>query len=68
MKDDLKVGDKLLITTDRVGNKLLANVKKGEIIVITGFSEDGKILYHHNSLAFPVDSKMYLKIGDIYNK
>jgi hypothetical protein len=61
-KNDLKIGDRILITSDKIGNKLLANVDKGEVVIITGFSEDGKILYHHNSLALPVDSDIYLKI------
>ena len=64
MRNKLKIGDKLLITSDRLGNKLLGNVNKGEIIIITGFSEDGKILYHHNSLALPVNSDIYIKLKD----
>jgi hypothetical protein len=60
--NSLKIGDKILITSDKIGNKLLANVDKGEVVTITGFSEDGKILYHHNSLALPVNSDIYLKI------
>lgn len=63
MNNDLKVGDKLLIVSDRIGNKMLANVEKGEIIVITSFSEDGKILYHHGCLALPTNSDIYVKIS-----
>jgi len=59
---DLVIGDKLLITSDKLGNKMLANVEKDEIITITGFSNDGKILYHNNSLALPVNSDIYIKI------
>jgi hypothetical protein len=59
---DLKIGDKLLIQSEKIGTKVLANVDKGEIITITGFSEDGKILYHHNTLALPVNSDIYLKL------
>lgn len=62
MKEELKIGDRILITSDRLGNKLLGNVEKGEIVVVTGFSDDGKILYHHNSLALPVDSDIYIKL------
>ena len=62
MKEELKIGDKLLIISDRIGNKLLANVSKGEIIEITGISEDGKIIYHHNSLALPVNDTLYIKL------
>jgi len=59
---DLEIGDKLLIVSDKLGNKMLANVDKDEIITITGFSDDGKILYHNNSLALPVNSDIYIKI------
>jgi predicted transcriptional regulator len=64
MNENLKVGDKLLIVSDRIGNKLLANVELGEVITITGFSENNKILYHHNSLALPNYSSIYKKIED----
>lgn len=59
---ELKIGDKLLIQSEKIGTKLLANVEKGEIITITGFSNDGKILYHHNTLALPVDCDIYRKL------
>ncbi len=59
---DLVIGDKLLIITDKLGAKMLANVEKDEIIIITGFSDDGKILYHNNSLALPVNSNVYKKL------
>jgi hypothetical protein len=59
---DLIIGDKLLITSEKLGNKMLANVEKDEIIIITGFSDDGKILYHNNTLALPVNSDIYTKI------
>ncbi len=59
---ELKIGDKLLIQSEKIGTKSLVNVDKGEIITITGFSEDGKILYHHNTLALPVNSDIYLKL------
>jgi hypothetical protein len=59
---DLVIGDKLLIISDKLGNKMLANVDKDEIITITGFSDDGKILYHNNSLALPVDSDIFVKL------
>ena len=64
MNQDLKVGDKILIVSDKIGNKTLANVEKGEVLVITGFSEDGKIMYHHNSLALPVNSDIYIKLNE----
>jgi predicted mannosyl-3-phosphoglycerate phosphatase (HAD superfamily) len=59
---ELKIGDRLQIVSDKLGNKMLANVDKDEVISITGFSEDGKILYHNNSLALPVNSDVYIKI------
>jgi len=61
---ELQIGDKLLIVTDRIGNKLLANVEMGEVITITGFSEDRKILYHNNSLALPNNSTIYKKLNN----
>jgi hypothetical protein len=60
----LKIGDRLLIVSDKIGNKLLANVEKGEIITITGFSKDGKIIYHNNSLALPYNSDIYIKLNN----
>jgi len=62
MKENLKIGDKIKIITDKIGNKALANVEKGEIVTITGFSDDGKIMYHNNSLALPVNSEIYIKL------
>jgi len=59
---ELKIGDKLQIVSDKLGNKMLANVAHDEVLSITGFSEDGKILYHNNSLALPVNSDVYIKI------
>ena len=64
MNQDLKVGDKILIVSDKIGNKTLANVEKGEVVIITGFSEDGKIMYHNNSLALPVNSDIYVKLNN----
>ena len=37
---ELKIGDKLLIVSDKLGNKMLANFDKDEVISINGFSED----------------------------
>lgn len=62
MNETLKVGDKIIIISDRIGNKLLANVELGEMVTITGFSEDRKIIYHHNSLALPNNNKIFKKI------
>jgi len=59
---DLVIGDKLLIISEKLGNKMLANVEKDEVITITGFSDDGKILYHNNTLALPVNSNVYKKL------
>ena len=59
---NLKIGDKIKIVKDKLGNKMLANVEKDEILIITGFSNNGKIMYHHNSLALPVNSDIYIKL------
>jgi hypothetical protein len=59
---ELKIGDKIIITKDKLGNKILANVEKDEVLIITGFSDDGKIMYHNISLALPVNSNIYKKI------
>ena len=59
---ELNIGDKIKIVSDKIGSKLLANVEMGEVITITGFSINGKILYHNNSLALPVDSDIYIKL------
>lgn len=64
MNNGLKIGDKILIVSEKLGNKMLANVEEGEIVTITGFSDDGKIMYHHNSLALPVNSNIYIKITE----
>jgi len=63
MNLDLKIGDRLLIISDKIGDRFLVNVKKGEEIIITGFSDDGKIMYHNNSLALSIKSDVYLKIN-----
>jgi hypothetical protein len=60
----LKVGDKIKIIKDKLGNKVLANVEINEVLIITGFSDDGRIMYHHNSLALPVNSDIYIKLKD----
>jgi len=60
---ELKIGDFIKIISDRNEKKLLANVDFGDCVLITGFSEDGKILYHHGTLALPVFSDIYVKIS-----
>ncbi len=37
---ELRVGDEIKIISDRISNKLLANVSEGDTITITSFSED----------------------------
>ena len=59
---ELKIGDKIKIITDRIEKRLLANVSLGEIVTISGFSDDGKIIYHNNTLALPTNSDIYEKI------
>ena len=59
---ELRIGDKILITKNKLGNKILANVEIDEVIIITGFSDDGKIMYHNQSLALPINSTIYKKL------
>jgi hypothetical protein len=59
---NLNIGDKIKIINERLGNKFLANVELDEVITITSFSDDGKILYHNDSLALPVNSDIYIKV------
>jgi hypothetical protein len=59
---ELKIGDKIIITKNKLGSKILANVEIDEVIIITGFSNDGKIMYHNQSLALPVNSEIYKKL------
>jgi hypothetical protein len=59
---ELRIGDKIIITKNKLGNKILANVEIDEVIIITGFSDDGKIMYHNQSLALPVNSEIYRKL------
>jgi hypothetical protein len=59
---ELKIGDRIKIISDRLEKKLLANVTLGEIVIISGFSDDGKIIYHNNTLALPTNSDIYEKI------
>jgi len=59
---ELRIGDKVLIIKNKLGNKILANVEVDEVIIITGFSDDGKIMYHNQSLALPVNSEIYKKL------
>ena len=61
---DLKIGDRLLITNNKIGDKTLGNVEVGEIIVITGFSEKKNFLYHHGSLALQITDGIYIKLDD----
>jgi hypothetical protein len=58
---ELRVGDKIIIISDKLGDRSLSTVTLGEVLTITGFSDDGKILYHNNSLALPVNSNLYEK-------
>ena len=58
---ELKVGDKIKIISDNLGDRSLVMVNKDDIITITGFSDNGRILYYHNSLALPVNSNIYVK-------
>lgn len=59
---ELEVGDRIKIISEYIGSKALANVELGEILTITGFSDNGKIMYHNNTLALPVNSDVYIKL------
>lgn len=59
---ELEVGDRIKIISEYIGSKALANVELGEILTITGFSDNGKIIYHNNTLALPVNSDVYIKL------
>ena len=59
---ELKIGDKIKIVKEKLRNKTLSNVTLGEVLTITGFSEDGKILYHNENLALPMNSDIYVKV------
>jgi hypothetical protein len=59
----LSIGDKIIIVSDKLSNRTLAMVDIGEVLTITGISNDGKILYHNRSLALPTNSDVYEKLG-----
>lgn len=59
---DLKVGDRLLIINNKIGDRTLGTVQVGEVITITGFGENKKFLYHHGSLALPIVDGIYIKL------
>jgi len=59
---ELQVGDRIKIVLNHLGTKALANVELGEEIIITSISEDRNIMYHHNTLALPVNSDIYIKL------
>ena len=58
----INVGDKIIIVSDKLSNRTLAMVDIGEVLTITGISNDGKILYHNRSLALPTNSDVYEKL------
>ncbi len=58
---ELEIGDKIQIVSENLKEKSLGMLTVGEVITITSFSEDGKILYYHNSLALSVNSNVYIK-------
>ena len=64
MSEELKIGDRIKIIKDKLGDKLLANVNLDDVLIITGFSNDGKIIYHNGSLALPRNSDIYIKLKD----
>lgn len=64
MKDDLKIGDRLLIINNKLGDRTFGTINVGEVIVITGFGENKKFLYHHGSLALQIIDGIYIKLKD----
>ena len=64
MKDDLKIGDKLLIINNKLGDRTFGTINVGEVITITGFGENKKFLYHHGSLALQIIDGIYIKLDD----
>jgi len=61
---DLKIGDRLLITNNKLGDRTFGTIEVGEVIVITGFSEKKNFLYHHGSLALQIIDGIYIKLDD----
>jgi len=59
---ELSIGDKIKIVSEKLGDKYLANVELNEVLTITGFSDNGRILYHNKTLALPVYSNIYIKV------
>jgi hypothetical protein len=64
MTNDLKIGDRLLITNNKLGERTFGTIRVGEIITITGFPENKKFLYHHGSLALQIVDGIYIKLDD----
>jgi hypothetical protein len=48
--------------SEYIGSKALANVELNEIVTISSFSDNGKIIYHNNTLALPTNSDIYIKL------
>lgn len=59
---ELHIGDKIKIVSEYIGSKALANVELNEIVTISSFSDNGKIIYHNNTLALPTNSDIYIKL------
>jgi len=64
MNQDLKIGDRLLIINNKLGDRTFGTINVGEIIIITGFPENKKFLYHHGSLALQIIDGIYIKLND----
>jgi hypothetical protein len=62
MSEELEIGDRLLIINNKMGERTLGTIEVGEIIIITGFPENKKFLYHHGSLALPIVDGIYTKL------
>jgi len=58
--EELRIGDTIEIISETIeSGKSLGTVTIGEIVTITGFSDNGRIMYHHSVLALPVHSNVY---------
>jgi hypothetical protein len=64
MTDELKIGDRLLIVNNKLGDRTFGTIRVGEVIVVTGFPENKKFFYHHDSLALQIIDGIYIKLKD----
>lgn len=63
MYNNLNIGDKLLIISNKLSNRSLALLNTGDVITVTGVSDNNKIVYYCNSLAIPNNKLLFRKIS-----